>query len=83
LKGIGGDFPVFQKDGLVRSIPDAIARILERRYMKKNGKNGKNGIHSEVDALSLTANLCPECGGTVERESGCLVCHDCGYSKCA
>jgi len=82
LKGIGGEHPIFQKDGLVRSIPDAIARILERRYMKKNGKNG---IHTEVDLLSITADTCPDCGasGSMERSEGCLKCLACGYSKCA
>jgi len=82
LKGIGGDYPVFQKDGLVRSIPDAIARILERRYLKNNGGNG---VSSGMDRLSLKKDVCPECGGTdtLERESGCVVCHSCGYSKCA
>lgn len=85
LKGIGGEYPIFQKDGLVRSIPDAIARILERRYMKKNGKNGSNGIRIEVDKLSLTGNQCPDCGctGSLERAEGCVKCLSCGYSKCA
>ena len=26
---------------------------------------------------------CPECGGPVEHEGGCCVCHACGYSECA
>uniref|UniRef100_UPI00356452EE vitamin B12-dependent ribonucleotide reductase n=1 Tax=Desulfosarcina sp. TaxID=2027861 RepID=UPI00356452EE len=30
LKGIGGEHPVFQNGGLVLSIPDAIARVLEQ-----------------------------------------------------
>ena len=25
---------------------------------------------------------CPDCGSTVEHESGCVVCRSCGYSKC-
>ncbi len=25
---------------------------------------------------------CPECGGPVEHESGCVICRACGYSKC-
>ena len=34
LKGICGEHPVFSKDGLVLSIPDAISRVLEKRYLK-------------------------------------------------
>jgi ribonucleoside-diphosphate reductase alpha chain len=33
LKDIGGEHPVFQEGGLVRSIPDAISRVLEQRYL--------------------------------------------------
>lgn len=25
---------------------------------------------------------CPECGGSMEHEGGCVVCRACGYSKC-
>lgn len=35
LKGIGGEHPIFQNGGLVLSIPDAIARVLEKHYLKK------------------------------------------------
>ena len=27
-------------------------------------------------------SVCPECGGTVEHEGGCVICRTCGYSKC-
>jgi len=26
---------------------------------------------------------CPECGGTVEHSEGCMLCRNCGYSKCS
>ena len=76
LKGIGGEHPVFQKDGLVLSIPDAIARILEKKYMT-NGNGKKNG-----STKSLNRNLCPECNAKVNFEEGCLKCYSCGYTKC-
>ena len=25
---------------------------------------------------------CPKCGGHLRRESGCIQCIDCGWSKC-
>lgn len=28
-------------------------------------------------------NACPECGTTIIHESGCVVCTNCGYSKCS
>jgi ribonucleoside-diphosphate reductase alpha chain len=77
LKGIGGEHPIFQKDGLVLSIPDAISRVLEKRYLQGQPltKKGK-------DAKSLLGETCPECGETISFEEGCMTCHFCGFSKC-
>ncbi|MBW2082931.1 MAG: ribonucleotide-diphosphate reductase subunit alpha, partial [Deltaproteobacteria bacterium] len=85
LKGIGGEHPVFQKDGLVLSIPDAIARVLERRYLK--GKDGKEkgkpaSRRAGRQEYSLMGETCPECGETISFEEGCMTCHFCGYTKC-
>ncbi len=30
----------------------------------------------------LTIKYCPECGTAVEHEGGCVVCRNCGFSKC-
>jgi ribonucleoside-diphosphate reductase alpha chain len=77
LKGIGGEHPVFQKDGLVLSIPDAISRVLEKRYLK----NGSNNIRTKTEK-SLLGEKCPECGETISFEEGCMTCHFCGFTKC-
>jgi ribonucleoside-diphosphate reductase alpha chain len=76
LKGIGGEHPVFQKDGLVLSIPDAISRVLERRYL--NDGDGKRRKYEK----SLLGETCPECGETISFEEGCMTCHFCGFTKC-
>ena len=74
LKGIGGEHPVFQKKGLLLSIPDAISSILENRYMKsKIAVHGANG---------LARQSCPECGQELVFEEGCNKCYSCGYTKC-
>ena len=39
-------------------------------------------ILSKYIPKELDAEVCPECGGRLVRESGCLHCIDCGYSKC-
>jgi ribonucleoside-diphosphate reductase alpha chain len=77
LKGIGGEHPVFQKDGLVLSIPDAISRVLEKRY--SNDRKKKNGRKHEQ---SLRGETCPDCGQTISFEEGCMTCHFCGFTKC-
>ncbi|MGI6152119.1 MAG: vitamin B12-dependent ribonucleotide reductase [Christensenellales bacterium] len=38
-----------------------------------------------VEGLSVERKLngeCPECGVLMEHEGGCVVCRNCGYSKC-
>ncbi len=77
LKGICGEHAVFQKGGRVLSIPDAIARVLEKRYLKGGYRAGVKKTEA-----SLTGDLCPECGGTVAHEEGCMKCHLCGFTKC-
>jgi ribonucleoside-diphosphate reductase alpha chain len=75
LKGIGGEHPIFQNGGLVLSIPDAIARVLENRYLKgQEKKKSRTG--------SLIGATCPECGQTISFEEGCQKCHFCGFTRC-
>jgi ribonucleoside-diphosphate reductase alpha chain len=74
LKGIGGEHPVFQNGGLVLSIPDAIARVLEQHYLKDDKMKRKGG--------SLMGEVCPECSQTISFEEGCMTCHFCGFTKC-
>jgi ribonucleoside-diphosphate reductase alpha chain len=76
LKGISGEHPVFQKDGLVLSIPDAIGKLLEKRYIKGEGRK----IADKGE--SLLGERCPECGEPIAFEEGCMTCHFCGYTRC-
>jgi ribonucleoside-diphosphate reductase alpha chain len=38
---------------------------------------------SAVSARPKAMLACPDCGGTIEHTEGCLLCRDCGYSKCS
>jgi ribonucleoside-diphosphate reductase alpha chain len=76
LRGICGEHPVFQKDGLILSIPDAISRVLEKRYLKDKK------IRRHKHENSLLGETCPECGQTISFEEGCMTCHFCGFTKC-
>ena len=76
LTGIGGEHPVFQEGGLVLSIPDAIARVLQRRYLNDKSPKGSNV------GGGLMGEECPECGQTISFEEGCMTCHFCGFNKC-
>lgn len=71
LKGIGGSEPVFSEGGLVQSIPDAIAKVLERHLgeVKDNGRD-------------LLKDICPVCGATLPDDK-CPICPNCGWNKCS
>jgi ribonucleoside-diphosphate reductase alpha chain len=74
LKGIGGEHPVFQKKGLLLSIPDAVAWVLETHYLKNAPKSNAQP--------SLIRPTCPECGEEITFQEGCLLCPSCGYTRC-
>ena len=76
LKGIGGEHPVFQKKGILLSIPDAISWVLENRYLK-----GEAPVPATKDQ-DLENPSCPECGSEMTFQEGCHICQNCGYSRC-
>ncbi len=41
-----------------------------------------NMVEPSNGTTSKTMTTCPECGLTISHEGGCLLCHNCGYSKC-
>lgn len=76
LKGIMCHSPTFYEGGRILSCSDAIATALER-YREK-GEKGNGDGHKVV----MFMGACPECGGAVEHEGGCAVCHNCGFTRC-
>jgi ribonucleoside-diphosphate reductase alpha chain len=94
LKGIRCPSTIRQPGLKVTSCPDAIARVIEK-VKKLQDSSGAMPAHAAAqaaaaaakseavsDAQSLHARLCPECGSKLEHEGGCVICRNCGYSKC-
>ncbi|NLO57138.1 MAG: adenosylcobalamin-dependent ribonucleoside-diphosphate reductase, partial [Synergistaceae bacterium] len=74
LKGLSGkEYWLFEFDDehVARSIPDAIAVLLEKLLGKDGAVHGAGG-----------GAVCPECGSPLEMISGCEYCFSCGYSPC-
>ncbi len=71
LTGIRCPSPAWQNGKMVLSCPDAMARVL------------KNLTNSKVTESAVLMGGCPECGGVLSHEEGCLNCHSCGFSKCS
>jgi ribonucleoside-diphosphate reductase alpha chain len=70
LTGIRCPSPIWRNGGMVLSCPDAISHVIEH-YMN-------------IEAVNSPAMMgaCPDCGGAMEHDGGCLVCRSCGFSKC-
>ena len=54
---------------------------------KDSDDSDKHGAHFNMVETATgntpkTMTTCPECGLTISHEGGCLLCHNCGYSKC-
>ena len=76
LKGIGGEHPMWQKKSMLLSIPDAIAFVLENRYL-----NGSNVV-LPGNSLDTQHPNCPECGAEMVFQEGCHICQSCAFSRC-
>ena len=76
LKGIMCHSPTWYEGGRILSCSDGIANALER-YRTKGSKGNGDG-HKVV----MLMGACPECGGAIEHEGGCAVCHNCGFTRC-
>jgi ribonucleoside-diphosphate reductase alpha chain len=96
LRNIRCPSPSWEKGQRIFSCADAIARVVEKRLVNnhpvfnvpveiaamamKHSSNDEvifdKGLHGDI------VGVCPDCGGALRHEEGCVKCHVCGYSKC-
>lgn len=71
------------KELIVRSIPDAISKML-KDLIKFNNLEGikVKKIPATSKDYSVKDALCPECNNQLTMVSGCEICLACGYSPC-
>jgi ribonucleoside-diphosphate reductase alpha chain len=84
------------KDIKVLSCPDAIGKALEKvmntcveiengssneMFLEIEEDKGEENINKENPIKDKEAS-CPECGHKVDHEGGCMICRNCGFSKC-
>lgn len=76
LKGISCHSPFGFGENKILSCADAVANAIQS-HVTANG-----GQVEDVKRVFLKG-ACPDCGGIIEHEGGCVVCRVCGYSECA
>lgn len=90
LRGIRCPSTIRQPGLKCTSCPDAIAKAIERVY-KEQVQLGKwpapspkkpEPLKRPADDTPGKMHFCPECGAKLEHEGGCVMCRQCGYSRC-
>ncbi len=98
LRNIRCPSPSWEKGQRIFSCADAIARVIERRLVNVQAakqslevsslamKHSSEDEHIAVDYSGSgggdIVGVCPDCGGALRHEEGCMKCHACGFSKC-
>jgi len=72
LIGIRCHKPIGIGESTMLSCSDAIARAIQLYLYADKPKYSHQ----------LEGGTCPECGSTLEQESGCAFCRNCAYSEC-
>jgi ribonucleoside-diphosphate reductase alpha chain len=83
LKGIRCHVPYGIGSNATLSCADAIGKALERRYVAGAAAAAAGGSQTQLSFAQVAQGACPEChGAAIEHEGGCVVCRECGFSKC-
>ncbi len=97
LRNIRCPSPSWEKGQRIFSCADAIARIVERRLVNvqaakpslevaplamKHSSEDEHHVINTGDNRGDIVGVCPDCGGVLRHEEGCMKCHACGFSKC-
>lgn len=95
LRNIRCPSPSWEKGQRIFSCADAIARVIEKSLVSqttvvpaetskvamKHSHNDDN-IPTDFALHGDIVGVCPDCGGALRHEEGCIKCHACGFSKC-
>ena len=96
LRNIRCPSPSWEKGQRIFSCADAIARVIEKRLVSgliqqaalaaapvvMKHSSDEEHVSLDLDMGGEIVGVCPDCGGALRHEEGCVKCHACGFSKC-
>ncbi|MFC1646270.1 vitamin B12-dependent ribonucleotide reductase [Candidatus Omnitrophota bacterium] len=97
LRSIRCPSPSWEKGVRIFSCADAMARVIEKRLANSEedekvivkaealSQVAKSEEQLEKHITTRSRNIvgvCPDCGGALRHEEGCIKCYGCGFSKC-
>lgn len=97
LRNIRCPSPSWEKGQRIFSCADAIARVIEKRLINeqvagiaaekvkipmKHAHDDESSVSDEIAVHGDIVGVCPDCGGALRHEEGCVKCQACGFSKC-
>ena len=84
LRGIQDGHPAGVGPDAVLSVPDGVAKAMAGHYLAgEPGRLPRTESSGRAEYELPIIGACPDCGGELVPESGCAVCHACGYSRCS
>jgi ribonucleoside-diphosphate reductase alpha chain len=85
LKGIRCHVPLGLGPNQILSCPDAIGKALSDKYLDTAAMpyDYSEPVQQLEMPIAYAQGACPDCGGAIEHEGGCMVCRSCGYSRCS
>jgi len=89
LSGIGGSMSIGFGQNRVSSLPDAVAKVLNKELLLSDGfekviEEKDSDVEVTVQpSLFEGASICPECNNmTLVETEGCVKCYSCSYTRC-
>jgi ribonucleoside-diphosphate reductase alpha chain len=98
LRGIRCPSPFIGRGKIILSCGDAIGKTIESFLLREKPMDsvimkeattldhfseGETEEDEDAAFLNNVIGVCPDCGGALIHEEGCVVCKICGYTKCS
>lgn len=98
LRGIRCPSPFIGRGKIILSCGDALGKTIESFLLRERPvdsvimkeattldhfSEGETEEDEDAAFLNNVIGVCPDCGGALIHEEGCVVCKICGYTKCS